>query len=1134
MRKNICVFLLLTFSVFIFSEQETNNANKNNFGLEEIELIKNRTGENKAGFYFKDIEKNKAVLFLDGFWDASFFGIASFEFFKSYSKINSIQPIFKQKAHLSLWLLLNKQFYFETLYKDDYKKSVIALGYFGKTDSAVKHIRAGNSGIKFPIKYGFINSGGGNVIAPGIMGTFAGDSWKTDTMLRYESSVYNSKVYYGKNEINKTGIAINSWSKAQYFYIPCSNLYGRQLQVFVKDYSDSGWKKLTTDEFAVNTRENTVTLKKSFPYGVAVSYLYSSAEESEANNFLANLKSYFSNAPGIQSQIKTSVALYKGKIIGQEVLILKEENTFSPFEIASRYAGQQTNVFNTISVIELPSENKSAQFNAEINSSEFFFDNLKKITFIQVINKTASVGFNNPEQMFPFAEHDYKIYIPNNTDEENVSAVISFETYIPNSEFSIPDTAIPGSVRIYKNKTETFDFIYDDKTNAIIFTQDILSNDIIEIEWREGKTYSDSGTVKFAGGIHWLPVKELDVFFASSGDWEITKQKKQLTDVYGLSTGIEFSKYNIKTGTVFGFSVEADRDKKAKEQNYIFKNKTYFDYTVQEILLEKNNEPIFSNPHFYIDGNFKTESDKQTPAINSGMEANIDIWKIKLNGNLSLKNNDADKTKIIESYGHSIYIPIYFFSASENYFVNRHKNTVRRNNALCFEKYVFINYTTAIDYNKEFTNQKISVSISPLIPAQKFGILYNEIRFDINQKYKTPYDNSNLGYSASWKKTLLDMYSKGKKDAENRNSELNIIFNIFSERKDNSEKNVFFSGFNFEATAFTRIKNTATKQCDEQTQLSVSIPFEVKNVFFTPVFERKILKNKPEIEIKNQNKYADDLYSLFKGMGEQFWLFSKPIIYDLFDKKINKQIQKNNFNNYVFYNLYGLNISRLITATTKDLYMPIEFNTAFSRIVKSETSFLYGSNMYTLDFSVKYTALNISGKFGYFNWFSWYEQDELNRIYKWNFSFGKDYFKFKFNSIHSLYYFFGTNNLGFENEFNCTAAKPGETKLTLEEWKEKTDFILTLTGSSSLPHLIIHMFSTIPLIDSREERLSVELSNSPERKKINYAVSFMHSQITKIGEHGEIKIFAEFSGTSTKKDSFLLNISAGISGKVEY
>lgn len=1116
MKKKYFLFFLFTVISMLFAE--------NSETLEEIEIIKNRTGENKAGIYFKNIEQDKAVIFLDGFWDSELLGTTGFEFFNGYTKVNPFQPVFKQKANLSLWLLLNKQFYFETLYKDDYKKSVLALGYFGKDNSVIKHIRVGNSGIKFPSRYGFIKPGGGNIIAPGIMTTFSGKNWNADAMLRYESAEYNSKLYYGNNEVIKTTIPIHDWLRAQYFYIPCADLYGKKIRVFVRDYSDSDWRELPNNEFAINQKEKTLALKKSYPYGVAINYFYVSDAESTqaANEFLKKIEKLFEFAGEIRTVIKTDIKEYK---IENSKFLLKDKSSFSPFEIASRYKFNKQ-YSAAIKVLDLTTETELPKPVASIKSTEIFSDDLKKIEFIQLENNYNSYDML-PENMFPFSDSDYKIYLPENSAEVNSDKAVLFETYVPVSDIVLNENVIPGTIRIYKNKIEIFDFEYDERNNFITLKQEILQNDLIEIRWQESKTYSDSGTVKSAAGIHWQPLNFIDIFFAGAGDWTVSKQAADLYDSYKISSGIKFEKYNMIAGSEFGFNIYMNRNKKTR--NYIFDNKTYFTYHFDGIVYEKKKEPVFSNPHIYIDGNVKTESQIEKAKINSKMEAGFDLWKINLGGSLSLHNKNKHNG-FVESYGHSIVIPVYFFNAAEHFFVNRNEEVLRRNCKIEFEKYLSLKYLTSIDYTKEFTNQKISASISPIIPEKDFGNIYAQISFTANQKYGTIYNASHLSYGKSWKKSLIEMYSSGNENASNRNSELKVIFNLFS-NSNNSAKKISLLGFNFESAASAKIYNSTNQQCEEQTKFSISFPFEAAHIFFTPIFERKIIKQKSGII--QQNTYDDDMRNLFTGMGEQYWMFSKPVFYDLVDKKINKQLQLNNPYNYAFYNLYGFNISRLIDTAIKSLYLPLEFNSNFIRLVKSEKSLPQAANIYFLDFLIKYTSLNISGKYGYFHWFNRYEQDELNRLYKWSFSFGKEFFKFNFDSHHSVYIFWGNgSSIKFENDFNYSILQ--SAKIKMDNWKEKIGFAFISESNYSLPHFIIQYFTKLPLSDNREEKISVELSRELNSKKLNYAVLFRHSQITKINNHGEVKLFAEFSGASTSKNSFLLNISAGISGKVEY
>lgn len=1155
MKRLIC-FILLSSFLYVQTIQagniedgnqntpeeldETDFTQKQNKNIsEEIDLIKNRAGEDKAELYFKNFKDNNIILFLDGFWEMNLLGNLNFEIFNTHTKLNSIQPIFKQEANLSLWLLLNKSFYFETLYKDQFEKSVLAVGYLGKDDSYLKHLRISNSGIKFPTNYGYITTGGGNIIAPGVMAKFSGKNWQTDSVLRYESSEFNSKTYYGKNELIENKISLNEWAKAKYFYIPSSdnNLYGNQISVFVKDTEFSQWRELSRDEFYINPLKKTLNLKQSFPNGAAITYQNIDSDIPNVSNHTEKVKTYFKTQTSLNSnqiekimQQLDSANFYK-PFLGKKYLILKEKNIFSPFEIASRY-GQYSDKTNSSIKIINTNNSQLTELNAGFEETNIFVEGFKKLTFIQISNKNEPKNFSEPAQLFPF-KNDAEIYIPQNNKTENFKTEIIYETYIPVADFSLPDKTIAGSIRVYKNKIRIFDFEYDEKNHLLKLNTAIHSNDLIEVQWQEGKIYSESGMVRFAGGIHWQPLNFLDLFFAASGDWVIDKQKKQLTDDYKLSTGIDFFKYNIKTGSHFGFNALAERDKKPNEQNYIFKNKTYFEYNLREVFYQKNNVPIFSNPYVYIDGNIETANKKESLQFNSKMKTSLDIWKIKLSGQMSLQNTNKNTDQhIIESYGHTVNAPIYFFTMYENFFVNQNQKLLQRENFLSFNKFVTAKLVTGIDYTKEFTSQKITASIMPDIPKTKYGIFYTELYLILNQKYKTLSDIFNSGYTNSWKNSLKDMYSSGKNNSEYRNSELKFIFNMFTDTDNENTKNIKFLGCNF--VSYTR-SNFSGKNLSEQTKFSMSFPFKTKSIFFTPIWERQILKQKPEEESSKQKKYAHDLKLLFTGMGEQYWFFSKPVLYDLFDQKINSQIQLQNKNIYSFINLYGINISRLIGNKISDLYLPVETDISLSRIVKSEKTDNAAMNIYSVDFLVRYITLNISGKYGFFKVFKWYEQDELNRKYNYLFAFGKDYFKFKLDAEHSLYYYFQNDNkLGFENKFLINTVKTANTKLHTENWKNKFSCIFLYSEGTSLPALIIKTFSKIYLSNIREEKISLEFSQRSNQNKLDYKIGFSHSQTTNIGEHGSIKLFAEIEGSTSQNNSFLMNLNIGISGKIEY
>ena len=129
---------------------------------------------------------------------------------------------------------------------------------------------------------------------------------------------------------------------------------------------------------------------------------------------------------------------------------------------------------------------------------------------------------------------------------------------------------------------------------------------------------------------------------------------------------------------------------------------------------------------------------------------------------------------------------------------------------LSFEKYINIDYTTSIAYNKDYTSQKIFTSITPIISQAKFGTIYTQINFSVGQKYKTMFYPSSLSYNEAWTKSLIDMYSPGKKNAENRAADIKFLFNYFANEEDKT--GIRLSGLNFEAFSKTNFQNKKQKE----------------------------------------------------------------------------------------------------------------------------------------------------------------------------------------------------------------------------------------------------------------------------------------------------------------------------------
>jgi len=1068
--------------------------------LKTLEIIEEK---NIAGNPVKKLE-NDVFLFMQGFGEAEFKWTLGLEFFKDYTQTIIQSPVLVQEANLSLLLLMKRHWYFGINYKERITGSSIYIGYIDIENNIKKHIRLGNKGINFPNLYPFIRGGGSSSrLSPGMSAQFEGEKWRFDSIIRYDSGQKNKRIFYGKNEVieNKTNIAY--WRKAQYFYIPYNNLYGKSFDVYVKDSQYAQWRLLPKDNYKVDSQKNILILNKSYNYGVAIN-LFSAIDVA---TLITETKHYFFGTP-IQDLIDNDVYI---NINSSVFLILKKQNSFSCFEIASIYAFDNVDYNQEVYVVEKTTGDKSNYFDVKLNYINSYFENTTGTVLGQVHSSYVDIDYKEAITRFPFLPDNEHIYIPANTNNDKDTYEFLSYVYVPVSDFVLPKDA--SDIEVIKNGIPTLDFSYDEHTN-IVYIRGISPSDKIEIRWSENKKYSNDGMVSLGVAGQYRPFEWLTLFLATMSNISVKKDKNEINDKYNISTGFDIEYQKIKVGSHFGFEASSNR---ADKKIYISKNHFYFNYE------DKKQLSIFSNPRVFLDFDVN-RSDKIS--LHSNTEIGLDIWKISLDGKLSLQDN-INNRNIVESAGHIVKMPIYFFYMDEEFFININESILSRTNKIKFEKYVSFDHLTFVNYDKRFSYQQVTSSISPIIPETRVGNFFMEFKVNLYQKYRKDYNLYN-NYALAWKDSLIDSYSIGAENPILRNEALSFIFNWSYPKEMNYDSGFNILGANFDSKIYA--SNNLSSEKNENITYSFRLPLAFNEVFITPFWERLASK---QISFRRSLSYKDDFDSLFAGLKEQYWFFATPIIYDIFDRSILHKIQVLN-NNYSFSNSYGLDVSRLISNTLKDLYTPHEFNMSLTRIIRSNNSSMNAHEYYKLRFNIQYTALDIFMP-KYSNWlFKNITQDELVRNYDFHFIFSKAYFNFYFNSIHKLYFYqYGDNKIGFENKFDIDVEKI-ENKLIAKAWKEDISFLYCFKGYKSLTNMLFSLFTKFNLLDEREEKLTVSIFRQTYSNIIDYRFSFRHTQKTKIGENGQIKMFADVSIASTRRSSVLLNLTFGIAGKVEY
>ena len=1087
---------------------------------------------------------NEIFLFMMGYGEAKLMGTFGFEFFRGVTLAQVQSPIFLQEANLSLLFLMKRRWYFGINYKDKALDSSIYMGYINEDDAIKKHVRLGNKGINFPNIYPFIRGGKTAHLSPGASATLEGERWRFDSAIRYDSSEKRSRIFYGKSERIEQKTSIFSWQKSQYFYIPHPTLLGKAPRVYVKDSERGDWRPLEKNAFYLANREGVLVLHQSYPYGVAINVFDSKL----VHDAIKDVKAHFAGT-SILNEIDDDPYI---DIEGIPFLILKNYKQFSPFEIASIYTLHDLDARSEAYIVEKIDGTPSSHFSVKFDYIEHPFQVLNSLSSktktAHIVQNGKAIFYSDATQRYPFAIENYQIYKPSDkiNEQEATLELLSY-LYSPVSDYVLPKDANADDIEVYKNGLPIADFTFDSSTRILRLNAKVFPSDKIEIRWSESKKYSKTGKVKIATGVQYRPLEWLTLFLANSTRISVNRENKELQDEYTASTGADVKVKAFEAGVHFAIQTLTNRGNKTS----VF-SKNHF-YTKYE---DDASYSIFSHPKLAIDFDVNRE---EKISLHSNMSSSINVWKIALNGSLSLQNKTLGKN-VVESAGHGVSVPLWYFYMDESFFINRNLNFLSRSNNIKWKKIFNIEHFTHVTYESAHTQSGITSSIEPIIPHSKYGNFFLQLKLALNQKYKHnknhAFDEQKENYLQSWKRSLLDTYSSGSYDALNRNENMSFIFNWSHPIAMNETSGFNVEGVNMEARLRSENSSLASKK--DAIFVQLRLPFTYNEVFITPFWERS---GEKYFKKKVSASYKSDFESMFSSLKDEYWIFSVPILYDLFDPTLRKKMQTVDQNIlYSFSNTYGLDVSRLLSHTQKDLYTPFETSFSFTRMTKTQHFSEVSHQYYKLNFGIKYKAEDVFikmkkgaddaeeiplNKERNEKTLQFFEGDELVRHYEASFLFSQDgglnasssknlFFNFSLNTMHRLmFYDMYDNKTGLENKLKLEV-ETLSSRLRVKTWKEEVSFIYSYQGRKSLINMLFARFSNFELLDIREEKLSIAIFQEVYAKHLGYKLTFSHTQKTKIGENGEIKMFVDASVFSTNRPSVKVEFTLGLAGKVEY
>lgn len=514
--------------------------------------------EDPASVYDFSIDDREVEFILDGSWEVKLDSSLAIGFSTGTPVYGFTPPVFSQSVDLTSWVFLDNTWYFESSFAEEFTRNTVAAGYVGNDETVVRHVRLGNSGIVFPSGYPFVDAGGGTAIAPGVMGTFAGERWNADAIVRYDAAASDELLLSGMNEVTDTLVPVTSPLRGKWFVLPDAPVTG-SVSVYEEDASGAivegngrRWRKLDSSEFTVSGLSGVIELDEAATGSVAVRY--GSETYPALGAFVDDTRGYFESEAAKTGKTMPSGFLDASRFLlaldGGTALLVRDRSLFSPFEALMRYLAEG-------SEYELVYAESGAR-SGELSVVPY------GTLYAEVFRGTAGYGsdIRTSECRYPLAREFPYLYLPASGGMKiDTDLSVRSRAYTPVTSISLGNDVIAGTIQVTRNGVADTAFRFDEESGILELDKMPLSSETIKITWLKTDQSARNATLTVAGGFKWRPVEPLELSLASALRWNTAKDG--YTDSgdtspgsYVVSTGAAWKGNSMSASTSFAFEVQ--------------------------------------------------------------------------------------------------------------------------------------------------------------------------------------------------------------------------------------------------------------------------------------------------------------------------------------------------------------------------------------------------------------------------------------------------------------------------------------------------------------------------------------------------------------------------------------------------
>lgn len=567
-----------------------------------------------------DVRDNKIEFSAQGYWTSKLKQTitATFGWGKDFT-LSFGTPVFIQQVDMSLWFTVNKHWYIEAAFADEFNKNTFAAGYMNGA-GYLKEMRVANRKVVFPSSYSVDDVsrgiGGGENQAPGVSAKFADPDgkWTFDAALRYDMLASKDKTYYGKNSVNDSNRAKSSFLTGRMFALPSFEVTADIQDVYVESYNGAykdtcgrKYKKLSSSDFLVVPSRKMLVLSPSAGAAkkngalpaVAVTFASgatpalclnqlgnfgTNTSGGVGDGFLGNVQKTFGlTDSAAEPELCPNVASFSycgkdgqvpvpdpsgaapasidqcgffGSLDNKSVLFVQHPAGFSPFTVCFRY-DLGINRIDELLVVHNQS-GKAEERYAAIQADDDLA--LTNDNFFGEKRFYADV-YDTLTKKRDYAEAIIRYPFCQTSPgsylgySDTDDVVLRARNYTPVNRFDIGTDAISGTVIVYKNGVVDSGAKYNSETGEVSISSSVGSNDKIYIVWFEDSKTFDAGSLAAAAGFNYNFTEKLSGDASFATRWTLSPT----------------TKYAEAKKTYFGYGTLASRVK-YQDENWNLQN----------------------------------------------------------------------------------------------------------------------------------------------------------------------------------------------------------------------------------------------------------------------------------------------------------------------------------------------------------------------------------------------------------------------------------------------------------------------------------------------------------------------------------------------------------------------------------